>query len=99
MTALMKHLKDAGRLKLLPGILRSLRAEQQQSESRSAVLEVASEQEKAGAIREAKAMGIDAQTVRINPDLISGWRVRHDSVLIDHSAKRSLIDLYRRITS
>jgi len=98
-TALFKHLKDTGRVKLLPGIVHALREQQQKNAFENPLLEIAKKDDTAEALREAESMGMSNPRVVINPDLISGWRARKGSVLIDQSAKRSLIDLYRRITS
>ena len=96
-TSLLAHLKSAGRLKLLPSILRELKA--LQAKTSTTVVEVASEKESAQALREASLEGIVANEAVVNPNLIRGWRARNGSVLTDRSAKRSLIELYRRIAS
>ena len=95
----MKHLKEEGRMKILPGVLRELRALQEQNTKLGSSLEVASEGEKAGAIEAARIAGIETATVSINPDLIKGWRARSGSVLVDRSAKQALVDLYQKITN
>lgn len=97
--SLLAHLAEAGRMKLLPKILSELKALNARTKSIDATVEVASEKEANDALLAAKARGIEATTARVNPSLITGWRARKGSVLIDQSAKRALIDLYRRITS
>jgi len=98
-SSLMKHLKAAGRVKLLPAILRELKALQARTQTLGATVEVALEKDKELALREAKELGIEATEVSVNPLLISGWRAREGGRLIDRSGKRSLVDIYRRITS
>lgn len=39
------------------------------------------------------------ETVKENPSLISGWRSLENGVLVDRSAKRALVDIYRKITA
>lgn len=96
---LMKHLKEEGRLKLLPGILRELKTLEKALEKQSASLEVASEAEIPEALAAAKAAGILASTATVNTSLVRGWRAREGSVLVDRSAKQALVDLYQKITN
>lgn len=95
----IKHLKEEGRMKLLPGVLRELNVLQARTSVLAPSLEVATEAEKESAIAQAKAQGIDTGTVSVNPSLISGWRARSGSVLVDRSAKQALVDLYQKITN
>jgi F0F1-type ATP synthase delta subunit len=95
---LMEHLQATGRVKLLPRILRELRRIEARAASLSETFEVASAGEKAAAEKEAHALGITAHA-RVNHDLISGWRARTGSRLIDRSGRRALLDLYRRIVA
>jgi len=94
---LMQHLKESGRLKVLPQLLRELRTQAERQSSRGAVLEVASEGETKAAETEAKKEGISAKAV-VNPTLIRGWRLTTADTLIDRSGKSALIDLYRKVT-
>ncbi len=96
---LMKHLKEEGRMKLLPGILRELKALEARKDALAPSIEVASEDEREAAIAGARAMGIETNSVTVNPSLIRGWRARSGSALIDRSAKHALADLYQRITN
>ena len=96
---LVAHLTREGRMRLLPGILRELKMRLARSEKRAAVLEVASADEKASATVEAKAAGIEAKQVQVNPSLISGWRARSAGRLLDHSGKSALIEIYRNIVT
>lgn len=95
---LRAHLTATGRLKLLPGILQSLRMSAAQRMTQEPLLEVASEEERKEAETAAKAMGIDTKA-KVNPDLVRGWRLRANGTVTDRSAKRALIDLYRRVTA
>lgn len=95
---LVAHLKEAGREKLLPRILLELKRLDARSTAFGEVLEVASESEKAAATKEAKELGITADAI-VNETLVSGWRARTGSRVIDRSGKRALIDLYSRITA
>ncbi|HYF29414.1 MAG TPA: hypothetical protein VEA36_03580 [Candidatus Paceibacterota bacterium] len=96
---LMRHLKAVGRLKLLPGILRELRARQSRLAKLAPSVEVASTAEKAVALKEAKAAGIEAADAVVNDALISGWRGRSGAQLVDRSGKQALIEIYRNIVT
>jgi hypothetical protein len=62
-------------------------------------VEVAHQKDAAHALKEAKEFGIEAEHAHVNASLLAGWRGRKGGILIDRSAKRALIDLYRTITS
>lgn len=96
---LIAHLKAKGRVKLLPKILAELRSQEARTRSTEATLEVASEKESENALKAARDLGFDAAKADVNPTLITGWRVRKGGTLVDASGKRTLLDLYRRITS
>lgn len=96
---LVAHLKAEGRMKLLPGILRELKALDARAQKAGTVLEVASEREVAGAISAANAAGISVSSAVVNPSLIKGWRARTEGNLTDRSAKQALVDLYQKITN
>lgn len=96
---LIAHLKKSGRTKLLPGILRELNIIEVRRAKLAPSVEVASEAEAADALTEAKAAGISATKAHVNHALIKGWRARSGGTLIDRSAKRGLIDIYRNVTS
>lgn len=96
---LVTHLKAKGRMKLLPKILAELTALKARSRVSATTVEVASEKESDAALAEARALGFDASAALVNPSLITGWRARKGSTLVDNSGKRALLDLYRRITS
>ena len=95
---LITHLKESGRTKLLPRILRELKILEARAAKRGSHIEVASHADAHEAEIEAAAHGISGAKAHVNHDLIKGWRAKNDSVLIDHTAKQGLIDLYRNIT-
>lgn len=95
---LVAHLKEKGREKLLPRIGRELSRIEARAETFGEMLEVASEHEKAKAEREAKEFGISAKA-QVNQDLVTGWRARSGSRIIDRSGKRALLELYRQISA
>lgn len=94
---LMTHLKESGRLKILPQLLRELRTQSERQNSREPMLEVASEAEAKTAEAEIKKEGVTAKAI-VNPTLIRGWRLTTADRLIDRSGKSALIDLYRKVT-
>ncbi|MBU2329973.1 hypothetical protein KKG57_00720 [Patescibacteria group bacterium] len=93
------HLKEEGRMKLLPGILRELKSIQARSQKLAPHIEIASESEKKQALEEAKEAGIETDSVSINESLIRGWRARSGGISDDRSAKQALVDLYQKITN
>ncbi len=96
---LVSHLKKSGRMKLLPGILRELKRENARSEKLAPVLEVASSKEEKSAKEALKTQGVEVVNTVVNPSLIRGWRARANGLLWDHSAKRALTDIYKKITN
>lgn len=94
---LVKHLKQKGRVKLLPGILRALKIQMERSKTLGASVEVATKEGEKAALAEARLLGIDAEEAVVNPILLSGWRARKEGVLVDRSGKRALTDIYRGI--
>jgi len=95
---LCKNLHETGREKLLPRILRELKRIDARAESFGESLEVASDAERTSAQKEARELGISTDA-HVNAELVSGWRARSGSRVIDRSGKRALIELYRRITT
>ncbi|MDB4992442.1 MAG: hypothetical protein JWL75_687 [Parcubacteria group bacterium] len=95
---LIAHLRETGRMKLLPRILLELKRIDARAGTLMESLEVASESEISEATKEAKELGINANAT-VNKDLVSGWRARTGSRIIDRSGKRALLDLYKRITA
>lgn len=96
---LIKNLKDKGRLKLLPAILRELKRMDAGKLATTPLVEVSRESEMQSALSAAKSAGIDAKEAVVNASLLQGWRARGNGKLIDMSAKSNLLDLYRKITS
>jgi len=94
---LVGHLKERGRLKLLPAILASLKTLAARSVTLGASVEVASKEDGKAALEAAKALGIEATEAVVNPILLSGWRARSQGTLIDRSGKRALTDMYHSI--
>lgn len=95
---LRTHLRAAGRMKLLPLLLSELKKLQQRRHEEARVLEIASAKERKAAEAYAAEKGMGMQLVE-NPMLVTGWRMRSHGILTDHSGKRALIELYRRITA
>lgn len=98
-TKLVAHLKATGKLKLLPTVAAELRKIAARRKALAPVVEVAHQKDAAGALAAAKAEGIEAKEAKVNPSLISGWRARKGGSLIDRSGKRTLIDIYKKVTS
>ena len=96
---LIAHLKMAGRIKMLPQIARELRAVYARKLALAAVVEVAKEKHAAQALREAAKAGIHAKKAKVNHALIHGWRAQANGLLVDRSAKRALLDIYRSVTA
>lgn len=94
---LLAHLKESGRMKLLPQLLRELKTQAKRKQAREPMLEVASSAEVKDAEASANKEGSTLKA-SVNPDLISGWRLTTADMLIDRSGKRALIDLYRKVT-
>ena len=92
---LVTYLKSNGREKLLPSILQDLRRLEEREAKLEPVVEVAHEKDAAHALKEAAAHGIHATKTHVNKTLIQGWRATGNGKLLDHSAKRSLIEIYR----
>lgn len=98
-TTLVTHLKAAGRMKLLPGILREYKIREARRAKLAPSVEVATDAEKHAAIAAAAKEGIVVTHATVNHALIKGWRARTGGTLVDRSAKRGLIDLYRNVTN
>ena len=96
---LVSHLTTTGRIKLLPKILHELRIQGEIARKRGAHVEVASMSEAEDALAQAATNGIHATKAVVNHYLVRGWRAQSDGVLVDHSAKQGLLDLYKGITA
>lgn len=97
-TKLILHLKSAGRMKMLPEIVRELKKVAARRHSLRPHIEVAHEKESAAALLAAAHEGIIAKHASVNPSLIHGWRARSGDKLIDRSAKRALLHIYQQVT-
>ncbi len=93
---LILHLKSAGRVKMLPEILRELKKIAARKEALTPYLEVAHQKEAEHALREAATAGVEASRAHVNHSLVHGWRVRGNGRLIDRSGKRMLVDIYKK---
>ena len=98
-TKLIRHLKSAGRMKMLPQIARELRKVAARRHALTPRVEVAHKKDAEHALRAAAHAGIVTKHVSVNPGLISGWRAKSKDILIDHSAKRALLHIYQKVTS
>lgn len=94
---LVLHLKERGRMKLLPGILAELRTYQAKRSTVASKVEVAHEKDSARALAFAREIGVDVAHASVNRSLISGWRAQSKGTLVDRSGKRALLELYRKI--
>lgn len=95
---LSRHLAAVGRAKLLPRIARELCTRAARARAAAPVVEIAREEDREPALREAGHLGF-AGEVRVNHSLIRGWRAKKSGTLVDRSAKRALVDIYRNITT
>jgi F0F1-type ATP synthase delta subunit len=96
---LVKYLQASGRSKLLPSILKDLERIEAREAKLAPVVEVAHENEAAAALKHAATLGIHTTKAQVNPALIQGWRATGNGKLYDQSAKRSLVELYRNVTT
>lgn len=96
---LVKHLQAEDKMKLLPGIVLALKRLEQRNAKLAPKVEVATQAESAHALKEAAAHGIHAAHAEVNHSLIKGWRATGNGKLIDRTAKRSLLDLYRNVVA
>jgi F0F1-type ATP synthase delta subunit len=101
---LQESLKASGRLALMPRIARAFgRIAEREAKSTDLVLTIASEAHESSAKRAAKEvlkeMEIDADLkTQVDDTLIGGWRLEGKGVLLDHSYKKQLLDIYQRST-
>lgn len=97
-TKLIIHLKSMGRMNMLPKIAGELRRVAARRAALRPRVEVAHESETTRALHAAAREGISARHAQVNPSLIRGWRAQGGGKLIDHSAKRALIQIYQKVT-
>lgn len=98
-TKLIRHMKSAGHLSMLPRVLRELRKIAARRAALRPRVEVAREEGAAAALAVARALGFDARHASVNPTLIRGWRATGDGKLVDRSAKRALAQIYQKVTA
>lgn len=96
---LIVHLRSAGRIGLLPKLLRELKRTAVRREALLAQVEVAHPKDAEDALREAARAGIVATHAKVNHTLVSGWRASANGLLVDHSGKQALIDIYQNVTA
>ncbi|HUY62857.1 MAG TPA: F0F1 ATP synthase subunit delta [Candidatus Paceibacterota bacterium] len=96
---LIAYLESTGRTKMLPQILRRLRALAARRAALAPTVEVAHEREAREALRAAAAEGIEEGKAVVNPALISGWRAKSGGRLVDRSGKEALVRIYQKVTS
>src|SRR3989344_2503279 len=75
-TKLIRHLKSAGRMKMLPQIARELRKVAARRHALRPNVEVAHHKEAAAALAAAAEAGIVATHASVNHALIHGWRAQ-----------------------
>ncbi len=95
---LIVHLRSSGRIGLLPKLLRELKRAQARRSVLAPHVEVAAAKDAEFALREAAKAGVVAKHATVNRSLVSGWRAHSQGLLVDHSAKRALIDIYQKVT-
>ncbi len=94
---LVKHLETTGRMKLLPHIVRELGRLEAQEKKLAPQVEVAHQKDAAHALAAAAKHGIHANEARVNHTLVQGWRASSKGTLLDASAKRQLVELYKKV--
>ncbi len=93
-------LKRRGHEKLLPAILSAYeRILAKESKTAKEVVVVAHEKEGVKAKAHAEKFGAVDPTVRVDHTIVGGWRYMGKSTLVDHTYKRALLDLYRKMTA
>lgn len=95
--AISAHAGARGQARIVPRIVRALRAiSLAERARRSIVLSVARKEDAAQAHKTSDAP--KEVSVQVDDTLIGGWRLRGAGRLVDASYKRALFDLYTRIT-
>ena len=98
----LKLVKIRGHAKLLPNILKEFDQKVAQSEKKSvSTLEVSKDADVSEAKKTLEADGNDLTEIEIVIDerLIGGFQYEKDDLVIDSSYKKSLLNLYRKITT
>ena len=96
-TKLVAHLSSLGRTKMLSEIARELRKVAARRKALAPKVEVAHRKYEAVALKAAATLGIVATTAEVNTSLLQGWRAQSAGKLADRSAKRALIDIYKKV--
>lgn len=100
--AIRERLTAEGRERLLPRVARAFeRLALRDAKKNDLVLSVAHAKEEVKAKREAhealRAMGVSADLkTQVDDSLVGGWRLEGRDILIDHSYKKQLLDIYNR---
>lgn len=94
---LVAHLVASGRVKMLSQIATELKKIAARRAKLAPTLEVASEKEVHAAHKAAEAVGIPVSKAHVNHSLIKGWRAKDANRLVDHSGKRALLDIYKKV--
>ena len=100
--ALVATLKDSGKLKALPAILREYQRIQLRKNAQKPTLTLSAKEKESEALKELEQkLGEKVSDVAIATDenLVGGWRYVHHDTLIDASYKTALLELYRRVTA
>jgi F0F1-type ATP synthase delta subunit len=100
---LVELLKCAGKVKLLPSILREYERLENKHKHERPVLTIARNSDATSAKKTAheqfKDVLSDDALVQVDDTLIGGWRLSSRNVLVDRSYKAALLKLYRSIVS
>jgi len=101
--ALVTVLKNAGKLKALPAILREFKRMQLRKTAQRATLTIAHKDTEQVARAELAARLTEKTvgdiSIAIDENLIGGWRYVDHDTLVDTSYKAGLLELYRKITA
>ncbi len=86
-------LKSRGALKLLPKILSAYKSLTRKMSSKGAVLTIARPGDESSALKESSAP--EGVNIKIDSNLIGGYRLESDGKLVDNSFKSVLLQIYR----
>jgi len=100
--SLVYSLRESGKLKALPAILKEYERIEAKKTSVKPTIEVASEKDKDNALQELMEK-LNATpkniVVEVKDNLIGGWRYTDKDTIIDESYRAALLKLYRNITT
>ncbi|MAJ97086.1 hypothetical protein CL644_02220 [bacterium] len=100
--ALVATLKESGKLKALPAILREYQRIQVRKNAQKPILTLSTKEEEDEALKELEQrLGDKVGDVAIATDenLVGRWRYVNHDTLLDTSYKAALLELYRRVTT